>query len=179
MEGSEQMVNAWIEEEQGPIVGEPMCNGESSGGSVKNTGGLPDLPEACIATILSCLPPREVAKAACVSKSYHLASQSDSVWDSLLPPGYMDMLDLISDPKPVFKSKKDIYNYLTTPKFFAEGTKVRFVILSTPQFCLSLHVRTPIMSPSLFAEIPGFRSKAIMHMYLNCEPIEVIRKGIY
>lgn len=157
MEGSEQMEDAWMEEEQGPTVGEPMRNGESSGGSVETSNGLPDLPEACIATILSCLPPREVAKAAYVCRSYHLASQSDSVWASLLPPGHMDMLELITDPKPVFKSKKDIYNYLTTPKFFAGGTKVCFVLLSSPEVYLSLYVRTPSMSPSLFAEMSGFR----------------------
>jgi hypothetical protein len=167
-----------MEEEQGPIVGEPMRNGESSGGSVETSSGVPDLSKACIATILSCLPPQEVAKAAYVCQSYHLASQSDSVWASLLPPGHMDMLELITDPKPVFKSKKDIYNYLTTPKFFAEGTKVCFVLLSTPEVYLSLHVRTPSKSPSLFAEMSGFRSKAIMHMSVNCERIEVIRKGI-
>ena len=151
------MEDAWMEEEQVPTVGEPMRNGESSVGSVKKSGGLPDLPEACIAKILSCLPPREVAKAGCVCQSFHLISQCDTVWASLLPPHHMDVLDLITDPKPVFKSKKDIYNYLTTPKFFAEGTKVRFVFLSTPEFCLSLHVRTPMMSPSLFAEMSGFR----------------------
>ena len=145
-----------MEEEQGPTVGEPMCTGESSGGSVE-ASSLPNLPEACIATILSCLSPRDVAKAACVCKSYHLASQSDSVWASLLPRYHMDILDLITDPKPVFKSKRDIYNYLTTPKFFAERTKVPCGFLSTPEVYLSLYVRTPSMSPSLFAEISGLR----------------------
>jgi hypothetical protein len=173
------MEAAWMEEVQGPTVGEPMRNGESSVGSVKKSRELPDLPEACIARILSCLPPREVAKAACVCKSYHLVSQCDTVWGSLLPPHHMDVLDLITDPKPVFRSKKDIYNYLTTPKFFAEGTKVCFVLLSTPEVYLSLHVRTPSTSPSLFGEMSGFRAKAIMHMSVNREPVEVIRKGIY
>ena len=173
------MEDAWMEEEQGPTVGEPMRNGESSGGSVETSSGLPDLPEACIATILSCLPPREVAKAAYVCQSYHLASQSDSVWASLLPPGHTDMLELITDPKPVFKSKKDIFNYLTTPKFFAEGTKVCFVLLANPEVYLSLYVQTPSTSPSLFPEMSGFRSKAIMHMSVSRERIEVIRKGIY
>ena len=179
MEGSEQVEDAWMEEEQGPTVGEPMRNGESSVGSVKKSSGLPDLPEACIATILSCLPPREVAKAACVSKSYRLVSHCDTVWASLLPPHHMDVLDLITDPKPVFRSKKDIYNYLTTPKFFAEGTKVPFLCVSTSEVYLSLHVRNPSTSPSLFPEMSGFRAKAIMHMSVNCERIEVIRKGIY
>ena len=127
------MEDAWMEEEQGPTVGEIMCTGESSGGSMEASSNLPDLPEACIATILSCLSPRDVAKAANVCHSYHLASQSDSVWASLLPPGHIEMLELITDPKPVFKSKRDIYNYLTTPKFFAEGRKVRFVLLCTPE----------------------------------------------
>lgn len=162
MGGNEQLEDAWMGKEQGPTVGEPKRNGKSRDGSVEKSSGLPYLPEACIASILSCLPPREVARAACVCQSYHLASQSDSVWDSLLPPGHMEMLELIMDPKPVFRSKKDVYMYLTTPKLFAEGTKVRFVFLSTPEVYVSLHVRTPSMSPSLFAEISGFKSQAIM-----------------
>jgi len=135
------MEDARMEEEQGPIGGEPMRNGESSGGFVETSSGVPDLPEACIATILSCLPPREVAKAAYVCQSYHLASQSDLVWASLLPPGHMDMLELITDPKPVFKSKKDIYNYLTTPKFFAEGTKAYWIDRETGGVILSISAR--------------------------------------
>ena len=157
MEGNKQMEDAWMEEEQGPTVGEIMCTGESSGGSMEASSNLPDLPEACIATILSCLSPRDVAKAACVCKSYHLASQSDSVWASLLPPGHMEMLDLITNPKPAFKSKKDICIYLTTPKFFAEGRKVRSILLSTPEVYLSLYVRTLSMLPLSLAEIRGLR----------------------
>ena len=148
------MEGAWMEEEQGPTVGEPMCTGESSGGSVE-ASSLPNLPEACIATILSCLSPRDVAKAACVCKSYHLASQSDSVWASLLPPGHMEMLELITDPKPVFKSKRDIYIYLTTPKFFAEGREDRLVLLSTPEVyrtCLFMSELRGYL-PLSFAEI--------------------------
>ena len=155
MEGSEQMEDAWMEQEQGPTAGEAMCNGESSGGSVEASSNLPDLPEACIATILSCLSPRDVAKAANVCHSYHLATQSDSVWASLLPPGHIEMLELITDPKPVFKSKRDIYIYLTTPKFFAEGREDRLVLLSTPEVyrtCLFMSELRGYL-PLSFAEI--------------------------
>jgi hypothetical protein len=53
----------------------------------------------------------------------------------------MDMLELITDPKPVFKSKKDIYNYLTTPKFFAEGTKAYWIDRETGGVILSISAR--------------------------------------
>jgi hypothetical protein len=72
-------------------------------------GVLGDLPEVCIAVILSCLRPREVAKLACVCRSFRAASNFDSVWERILPPQYKDFLARDPDAVPArFASKREI-----------------------------------------------------------------------
>ena len=95
-------------------------------------GVLGDLPEVCIAVILSCLPPREVVKLACVCRSFRSASNFDSVWENILPPKYKDSLALDPDAVPArFASKREIFDYLCNPMIFANNTQVcvTYVIL--------------------------------------------------
>lgn len=88
-------------------------------------GVLGDLPEVCLAVILSCLPPREVAKLACVCRSFHAASTFDSVWDNILPPKYKEFLALDPDAVPArFASKREIFDYLCHPMILENNTQV-------------------------------------------------------
>lgn len=91
---------------------------------------LGDLPEVCLATILACLPPREVAKLACVCRSFRDASNFDSVWESMLPPRYKDILALDLDVVLAqIPSKREIFNHLCKPMFLANNTQVRVIYL--------------------------------------------------
>ncbi|XP_027110380.1 F-box protein PP2-A13 [Coffea arabica] len=50
--------------------------------------GLADLPESCVALILSFLDPCDVCGLAVLSQRFRQASLADTVWESKLPPNY-------------------------------------------------------------------------------------------
>ena len=87
---------------------------------------LGDLPEHCIAAILSCLSPREVSRVACVCRSFRAASNFDSVWERILPPKYKDLLALDPEIDPTqFASKKEVFDHLCNfPLVFEKKTQV-------------------------------------------------------
>jgi hypothetical protein len=88
-------------------------------------GVLGDLPEVCIAVILSCLSPREVARLACVCRSFRAASTFDSVWENILPSKYKDLLALDPNVVPTqFTSKREVFDHLCNLVFFANNTQV-------------------------------------------------------
>jgi len=103
------------------------------GDEQSNEGVLGELPEVCIAMILSYLPPREVAKLACVCRSFRAASNFDSVWESMLPPRYKDILALDPDVVPAqIASKREIFDHLCKPIFLANRTQVQPNLVNLP-----------------------------------------------
>lgn len=99
----------------------PAINGE-----LASSPGLGDLPESCIALILTRLHPSEVCKVARVNKTFHQASLSDLVWKSRLPENHQILVNkLLTDHRPL--SKKETYARLTHPLRFASHTKVRYM----------------------------------------------------
>ncbi|XP_028770093.1 F-box protein At2g02240-like [Neltuma alba] len=66
---------------------------------------MDNLPEACIAHILSFTSPPEVCRLSCVSSSFLSAAVSDALWNSFIPS---DCLSLLSPP-PSFPSKKHLF----------------------------------------------------------------------
>jgi hypothetical protein len=95
---------------------------EASGNEQPSLG---DLPEVCIAVILSCLSPREVARLACVCRSFRAASTFDSVWENILPSKYKDLLALDPNVVPTqFTSKREVFDHLCNLVFFANNTQV-------------------------------------------------------
>ena len=94
-------------------------------GIEQSQGALGDLPEVCIAVILSCLSPREVVRLACVCRSFRAASNFDSVWENILPPKYEDFLALDPDVVPSqISSKREIFDHLCNLVVFANNTQV-------------------------------------------------------
>ncbi|XP_028790226.1 F-box protein PP2-B10 [Neltuma alba] len=67
-----------------------------------------DLPEACIAHVLSFTSPRDACRLSCVSSSFRSAADSDALWDSFLPSDWLSLLSR-SSPPPSFSSKKHLY----------------------------------------------------------------------
>jgi hypothetical protein len=75
-----------------------------------------DLPEICIAMMLACLSPVEVAKLACVSRSFLDASQSDLVWERFLPPPpYVHKLVAVHPNPPSQFACKEVFHHLCQP----------------------------------------------------------------
>lgn len=88
--------------------------------------GLWDLPESCIAAILSLTTPKDLARMACVSRVFREAVYSDVVWEAMLPRSYRDILAKATVPPPPSRiySKKAIYDYLCSGVLLEDGTQV-------------------------------------------------------
>lgn len=123
-----------------------------SGVSGNEQTQLGDLPEVCMAMILSFLSPREVMRLACVCRSFHAASNFDSVWENILPPKYKDLLALDPDVVPAqFASKREVFDHLCNLVFFANNTQV----------CA--------MSSSPLSPLQVFRSKVLCRSGSACQ----------
>ncbi|XVE75347.1 hypothetical protein DITRI_Ditri12bG0087100 [Diplodiscus trichospermus] len=89
---------------------------------------LNELPEGCIAKILSATSPVDACRLSCLSKAFRSAASSDSVWASFLPSDYQTIL---SGSWPdadssflTFSSKKDLFFYLShNPILIDQGKK--------------------------------------------------------
>ncbi|KAL2527241.1 F-box protein PP2-A13 [Abeliophyllum distichum] len=97
----------------------------------KNTVFLPsnpnlsDLPESCIALILSCLNPSEICNLACLNKAFYQASLADVVWESKLPENHQILVKKLfsEDESSQGLSMKEIFSRLCRPIRFSGDTK--------------------------------------------------------
>lgn len=98
--------------------------------------GLGDLPESCLALVLSFLEPLEICRFACLSTTFRRASSADIVWESKLPQNYQILANRVlfftdddddgtSDSDIITRSKKEIFVRLCSPNRFDCNTKVR------------------------------------------------------
>jgi len=70
---------------------------------------ISELPECCIAHVLSLTSPRDSCRAALVSAAFRSAAESDTVWARFLPPDHRQILSMAVHPPPAFSSKKELY----------------------------------------------------------------------
>ncbi len=103
---------------------------------------LSDLPDICIAMMLACLNPIEVAKLACVCRSFYDASHSDLVWESFLPPSYHNLLALQPNPPPEFSSKKEVFDHLCKP--FVTSNRIQVFARLGPKCFMSVCLSVPV-----------------------------------
>ncbi|KAL6146888.1 hypothetical protein ACLB2K_057565 [Fragaria x ananassa] len=92
---------------------------------------LLELPEGCIAHIISLTTPRDACRLSLLSKLFGSAADSDAVWDKFLPP---ERRTLSPEELGVFaaRTKKDVFLALC-PVLFREGK----LVSSSPPFCIS------------------------------------------
>ncbi|CAJ1961213.1 unnamed protein product [Sphenostylis stenocarpa] len=79
--------------------------GEGGGGEFE------DLPEGCIANILSFTTPRDACVLSSLSSSFRSAAQSDVVWERFLPSDFDAIVSESSKPLS-YSSKKELYLHL-------------------------------------------------------------------
>ncbi|KAJ8767682.1 hypothetical protein K2173_018240 [Erythroxylum novogranatense] len=85
---------------------------------------LGDLPESCVASIISYLDPVEICKLATLNRAFRGASWADFVWESKLPENYETIMEKVSGGcSPRKLSKREIYTKLCRPNSFDGGTK--------------------------------------------------------
>lgn len=90
---------------------------------------LGDLPEDCVALILSRLDPQQICRLATLNRAFRRASLSDAVWESKLPENYKLVVEkLFGDGMhhqvQEMGNKRRVYAMLSRVNSFDNATKV-------------------------------------------------------
>ncbi|EEF50055.1 F-box protein At2g02240 [Ricinus communis] len=99
---------------------------EASGEERAVGGDLYELPEGCVANVLSFTGPADVGRLSMVSFTFKSASESDAVWESFLPNDYHSIISSSSSSFLLSSSssKKDLYLRLCdSPILIDDGKK--------------------------------------------------------
>ncbi|THG22445.1 hypothetical protein TEA_000178 [Camellia sinensis var. sinensis] len=94
---------------------------ESSNESTTNPPSKPkleDIPESCIALVLTHLDPLEICKLARLNQAFRGASSADFIWETKLPSNYLYLLEKLKDQREGSLGKKDLYSRLCRPSSF-------------------------------------------------------------
>ncbi|KAK6142851.1 hypothetical protein DH2020_023199 [Rehmannia glutinosa] len=111
--------------------------GQPDGPSPSTRPKLEDIPDSCIALVLSYLDPPEIAKLARLKRAFLAASSADFIWVPKLPSTYPYILSK-SDQGAEDKGKMDIYARLCRPNPFDGGTKEVWIDKRTGGVCLAI-----------------------------------------
>ncbi|KAK6158110.1 hypothetical protein DH2020_005424 [Rehmannia glutinosa] len=102
--------------------------------------GLGDLPESCVAAVLSHLDPPQICRLATLNRAFRGASSADFVWESKLPLNYEDVIARVFEEDEVFFNKglckRDIYARLCAANGFDGGTKKVWLDKTTGKTCM-------------------------------------------
>ena len=92
---------------------------------------LVDLPEGCIANVVSLTSPGEACRVSMVGSTFRSAAESDAVWEKFLPHDYDDIVARAVAPRPPhFDSKKQLYLWLSDhPLIIDNATKVKLLVI--------------------------------------------------
>lgn len=95
---------------------------------------LSDVPESCIASVLSYLDPPEICDLARLNRAFRDASSADFIWESKLPSNYVCILrKLFQDQFFTHLTQRDIFALLSKPITF-DGLHKVFLLLSISLF---------------------------------------------
>ncbi|KAI3796574.1 hypothetical protein L1987_39252 [Smallanthus sonchifolius] len=99
---------------------------------------LGDIPENCIALVLSYLEPPEICTLARINRAFRAASSADFIWISKLPSNYHHLAGklLVDDRNKL--CEKEIFARLCRPVSFDAGNKEFWVDKMTGGVCVSI-----------------------------------------
>ncbi|XP_047321806.1 F-box protein PP2-A12-like [Impatiens glandulifera] len=100
--------------------------------------GIGDLPEGCVAAVLSHLDPPDICRLATLNRAFYGASSADFVWESKLPVNYELLIDRVFDNPPLGLCMRDIYSLLCRKNDIDDGTKKVWLDKVTGKTCLSI-----------------------------------------
>lgn len=95
-------------------------------------GAFEELPEGCIAAVLSLTTPADAGRLAVVSKTFRSAADSDAVWNHFLrsDPQFFDFIISHSPSFANIPTKKSLYLALSNhPIIIDDGKKVSFFVI--------------------------------------------------
>ncbi|KDP32800.1 hypothetical protein JCGZ_12092 [Jatropha curcas] len=104
---------------------------------------MSDLPEACIANILSFTDPLVACNLSMVSSTFRNAARSDTVWQRFLPPDCVSIISRSSDPNLLLAySKKQLFFSLCRNPILIDDGKRSFSLEKwTGKKCFMLSAR--------------------------------------
>ncbi|KAJ7544391.1 hypothetical protein O6H91_09G077100 [Diphasiastrum complanatum] len=102
---------------------------------------LAELPEDCLACILSHMIPRDVCRLAVVSRAFWEASKSDMVWERMLPVNYQETLKQARGEPPRLTSKRELYDCLCQKVLLKDGKQALWLDRATGGVCYVLSAR--------------------------------------
>ncbi|PSR98854.1 F-box protein [Actinidia chinensis var. chinensis] len=101
-----------------------------------------DLPEGCIANVVSLTSPQEACRVSMVGSTFRSAAESDAVWEKFLPRDYDDIVARAVAPPPRFDSKKQLYLWLSDhPLIIDNATKSFWLEKRSGRRCYMLAAR--------------------------------------
>ncbi|XP_020240055.1 putative F-box protein PP2-B12 [Cajanus cajan] len=106
---------------------------------------LNNLPEGCIANVLSLTCPRDVCRLSVLSSTFRSAADSDAVWDTFLPHDYQSLLSQSQSQSQSqsLSSKKHLYLSLCQkPLLIHDGKKSFQLDKADGKKCFMLSART-------------------------------------
>ncbi|XAR63098.1 hypothetical protein NMG60_11022922 [Bertholletia excelsa] len=99
---------------------------------------LEDIPESCIALVLTHLDSPEICKLARLNRAFRGASSADFIWEAKLPSNYLYIVEKLEDEMVGSLGKKELYARLCRPSPFDGGTKEIWLDKRTGGVCLSI-----------------------------------------
>ncbi|CAM8934757.1 unnamed protein product [Rhodiola kirilowii] len=100
--------------------------------------GLGDMPEDCVALVLSRLDPQEICRLATLNRAFRGASLSDAVWESKLPGNYELVAEKLFGETHEGFGKRRVYAKLSRVNSFDDGTKKVWLQKSGGGLCMSI-----------------------------------------
>ncbi|KAL3524239.1 hypothetical protein ACH5RR_017073 [Cinchona calisaya] len=104
--------------------------------------GLEDLPESCVALILSYFEPCEICRLALLNRKFRQASLADTVWETKLPKNYEILVKKLftrqEETSQQILSKKDIYARLCSATRFAGDTMEIWMDKNNGGICVAI-----------------------------------------
>ncbi|XP_045809079.1 F-box protein PP2-B10-like [Trifolium pratense] len=104
-----------------------------------------ELPEGCIATILSRTTPLDAGRLSLISKTFRSAADSDAVWDQFLPsdPNFIDSIISQSPSLANIQTKKALYLALSDRPIIIDNGKKSFQLnRKSGKKCIMLAARS-------------------------------------
>lgn len=132
---------------------------------------LGDLPEGCVALLLTHFDPSEICKLARLNRAFRGASSADCVWEPKLPLNYRFLIEKLFGSFPENLSKKEIYARLCRPNSFDGGAKNAWLDKTTGGVCLSVYSKglaiTGIDDRRYWSHVPTEESRFHTVAYLQ------------
>lgn len=97
---------------------------------------LGDMPESCVALILSYLEPVDICRLARINRAFRAASTADFIWASKLPSNYRNLAGSLLVTKKL--GEKEIFARLSRGVSFDSGNKDFWLDKTTGGVCVSI-----------------------------------------